>query len=338
MAGFGFDDLLSIPTFGAYTAQKQLGGYNLGEATGMGQTDDVGEMFKDFANVGKNKFQPTPAPVEDTYWGNDPGAAAAYFDMGKKGLAGSNADTSYASAMARDGGPQAWENQDLSNNEATSRGYHQEGALNLALQGALGNQPSEAAYQLQSGLDKSLAQQTAMAGGARGAGALSNAYGNMGASQANLQNQAFTEAGRLRAQEIADYSKMYGGLAGQQREQDLGRLNMGNQMSQFNAQNTTQRQLGFLGAANQGRQSGLGYYQQMPHGFDQQAQADMNTQNNKVGAYNTSLGLGASIAQGNADNAAAMRDRFMGFGTQLAQTGIGMGAGGAGGGGGPKPG
>lgn len=313
MADWGFDDLLSVPTMGIYSAQKQAGGVDL---------SDLGEGMKDFSNVGKNKFNPTPYDAQPAYWGGDPNAATDYYNIGAQGLGASNADASWASAQAKNQNPQAWENQDLSNNEATSRGYHQEGALNLALQGALGNQPSEAAYQLQSGLDKSLAQQTAMAGSARGAGALATASANAGAGMANLQNQAFTEAGRLRAQEIAQYSQMYGGLAGQQREQDQNRLGMGNQMSQFNAQNTTQRQLGFGQLGNDSRRTGQGYYGQMGQPYGQQLQADLEHQQQRQGAYNTSLGLGASIAQGNADQAGAMRDRFAGFAVQGAQTGM----------------
>jgi len=312
----GWDDLLSIPTMGAYTAQKAAGGVDLGEAV-----EDLGEGMKDFGNVGKNKFQPTPYDVQGADWGRDPNAAADYYNIGKAGLGASNADAAWASGMAKQWGPQAMENQDLSNLEATSRGYHQEGALNLALKGALGQQPSEAAYQLQSGLDKSLAQQQAVQGSARGAAGIALAGGNAGANMANLQQNAFTEAGRLRAQEIAGYSNMYGNLAGQQRGQDQQRLNMGNQMSQFNAQNTTQRQLGFLQGANQSRQTGQGYYGQMGQGYNQNLQGDLETQQQRANAYNTSLGLGASISQSNADQAAAMRDRYAQLAIQGAQSG-----------------
>lgn len=308
-----WDDALSIPTMGLYTAQKNLGGVDV---------KDLGEGLKDFSNVGKNRFQPTPYDAQPAYWGGDPNAATDYYNIGAAGIGKSNADAGWASSMSREQGPQAWENQSLSDNEATSRGYHQEGALNLALQGALGNQPSEAAYQLQSGLDKSLAQQSAMAGSARGAGGISNASANAGANMAALQNQAFTEAGRLRAQEIAGYTNMYGGLAGQQREQDLGRLGMGNQMSQFNASNTTQRQLGFGQLANDNRRVSQGWYGQMGNPYGQQLQADLEHQQQKGTNYNASMGLGASIAQSNADQAAAMRDRFAGFAVQSFNTGL----------------
>lgn len=319
MADWGFDDLLSIPTMGLYSAQKQLGGVDV---------TDLGEGIKDFGNVGKNKFQPTPYNVGERYWGDDPNAAQDYYNIGAKGIGASNADAAWASQQARNTGPGAWENQQLSDNEATSRGYHQGGALNLALQGALGNQPSEAAYQLQGGLDKAIAGQQAMAGGARGAGGIANASANAGANAAALQNQAFTEAGRLRAQEIAGYTGMYGGLAGQQREQDLGRLNMGNQMSQFNAQNTTQRQLGFMNAANQGRQTGQGWYGQMGQGYNQNLAAGQNTDQLNSSNYNQSLGLGASMSQADADQKGAWRDRIAGFAVQGGQTVVQAGAGG----------
>lgn len=324
MADWGFDDLLSVPTMGLYSAQKQAGGVDL---------SDLGEGMKDFGNVGKNKFQPTPYDVQPAYWGGDPNAATDYYNIGAQGLGNSNADAAYFSGQARDQGPQAFENQSLSDNEATSRGYHQEGALNLALKGALGNQPSEAAYQLQSGLDKAIGGQQSLSGSARGAAGIANASANAGANVAALQNQAFTEAGRLRAQEIAGYTGMYGNLAGQQRSQDQNRLNMGNQMSQFNAQNTTQRQLGFGQLGNDSRRTSQGYYGQMAQPYNQQLQADLETQQQRASAYNTSLGLGASIAQGNADQAGAMRDRFAGLAIQGGQTAMQAGAGA----GNPKP-
>ncbi len=292
--------------------------------TGMGilgdGADAVGEGFKDYANVGKNKFQPTPYDVQGADWGRDPNAAQDYYNLGKTGLGASNADASWASNMARKNGPMAWEDQDLSNREATTSGYHQQGALNLALNGALGNQPSEAAYQLQAGLDKAVGQQTALQGSARGAAGIANAGANAGGNIANLQQNAFTDAGRLRAQEIAMYSNMYGNLSNQVAQQDMNRLAEGNRMAQFNAQNTTGRQLGFLNGSYQGQQVGQGWYGQMGRGYDQNLSSDQTTEQNRLNAYNASLGLGASIAQSNADAAGAMRDRFTGAGVQATET------------------
>lgn len=290
---------------------------------------DAGAWFRDnVANAGKNNFQPTPYNPTPQYWGGYDGAAADYASIGQQGIGKSNAMADWAQGQAQQTGPQAFENQQLSNNEATSRGYHQEGALNLALQGALGNQPSVAAYQLQSGLDRALANQSAIAGGARGAAGLATAQQNAAAAGANLQNQAFTEAGRLRAQEIQGYTGMYGQLAGQQREQDQARLGMGNQMSQFNAQNQTQRQLGFGQLANESQRTGQGWYGQMGHGYDQQLGSDQRTEENRQKGYETSMGLGASIAQANADQRANWRDRIGSTITQFGTTGIQMGAGG----------
>lgn len=280
----------------------------------------VGDAFRDFSRVGRNNFQPTPYNWQQQDWGGDPNAAQNYYNTGARGLAGSNSDAAYASGMARDNSPQAYENQDLSDREATTAGYYQGGALNLALKGAMGNQPSEAAYQLQSGLDKALANQSATAGAARGAGGIALASANAGANSAALQNQAFNDAGRLRAQEVANYTGMLGGMSGQAREQDQNRLGQANQMAQFNAQNNTQRQLGFLGAASGARNTGLGYYTQMPHGYDQAYQGGIQQQEAQQQGYNTSLGLGGSIAQANADQAAGMRDKFTGAGVQGAQT------------------
>lgn len=323
-----------LPLIAAAVAADEI--FNDGETAG-----DVGEAFKDFSNVGKNKFNATPYQSEQAYWGGDPNAAANYYNTGQAGLAGSQANQAWAQAQANQTGPMAWENQGLSNQEATSRGYHQEGALNLALQGALGNQPSEAAYMLQGGLDRAVAAQQAQMGGARGAAALANAQGNAGANIANLQQGAFTEAGRLRANEIAGYTGMYGNLAGQQRGQDQNRLNMGNQMAQFNAQNTTQRQLGFGQLGLGYGQLGSQYYGQMGHGYDQQLAASNSYQQRQSENWNQAQAINAGVSQSRADMERANRDMWLGMAGSGAKYGSSFipnsgGGGHAGGGGGGK--
>lgn len=319
MVDIGWDDALSIPTFGLYTAQKQAGGL------------DVGELAQDFTNVGKNRFETSPYSGQAAQWGGE-GGADWYAGIGAQGLGQSNAQADWARQMAQEQGPQAYENQRLSNLEATSRGYHQEGALNLALQGALGNQPSAAAYQMQAGLDQALANQQAMAGGARGAAGLAVAQSNAGANMANLQQNAFNQAGQLRANEIAQYANMYGGLAGQQREQDLQRLGLGNSMSQFNAGNTTQRQLGFGQLANQANQNSQGWYAGMAHGYDANQQGQMEQNRLNYQGWESGQDRGASMAQAEADRQRAERDRWFNMGNQMVNTTVQAGAGGGGGG------
>jgi hypothetical protein len=166
---------------------------------------------------------------------------------------------------------------------------------------------------LQGGLDRAIAAQQAGAGSARGAAALANAQGNAGANMANLQQNAFTEAGRLRAGEIANYTGMYGGLAGQQRGQDQNRLNMGNQMSQFNAQNQTQRQLGFGQLGLGYGQLGSQYYGQMGHGYDQQAGYDDKYQDRQSGNWNQAQAINAGVSQSQADQATAQKQMWTGL-------------------------
>lgn len=305
--------------------------------------DATAEAFKDFSNVGKNKFNATYHQSDEAFWGGDPNAAHNYYNTGQRGLAGSQANQAWAQAQARQVGPQAWEDQSLSNQEATSRGYHQEGALNLALKGALGNQPSEAAYMLQGGLDRAVAAQQAQLGGARGAAAMANAQGNAMGNTAALQNQAFTEAGRLRAQEIAGYSSMYGNLAGQQRAQDQNRLNMGNQMAQFNAGNNTQRQLGFGQLGLGYGQLGSQYYGQMGHGYDQQLAASNSYQQRQSENWNQAQAINAGVAQSRSDQELANRNMWLGmagsgakYGSSFIPNRGGGGGGHAGDGGGGK--
>lgn len=177
-------------------------------------------------------------------------------------------NTAFGNALnAERRGAQAYEDTGLSLNEEMARG-DQAGAVTLSREAAMGLAPSQAAYQLQAGLDQASNQQLSQAASARGLGAMAVAGGNAAGAIGNLQQNAFTEAGRLRAQEMAEARGMYGSLSGQMRGADQQRLNMGNQMGQYNAglnEQYGQRmgqlygQAGQLGASN--GQLGLGYSQ-----------------------------------------------------------------------------
>ena len=320
-----------LPLIAAGWAADQL--FNDG-----GVTNAVTGAAGDFMGAGENKHQSQVAPNAAAQWGEGIGGPEGYAQIGIDQMGQSNSGASWAQQeMMRDRGPQAYENQFLSNNEATSRGYHQEGALNFAMQGMMGNQPSEAAYMLQGGLDKAIAGQQAMAGGARGGAGMALAQGNMGANAAALQNQAFNQAGQLRAGEISNYANMYGQLAGQQRQQDQGRLGMGNQMSQFNANQNDQYKFGMANAANQYGQQGQGWYQGAAHGFDQQAAGENAYYDREASNYNQHESREAGIDQANADNARANRDMILGMAGTAAGYGSSMaGAGGKASGGGGK--
>jgi hypothetical protein len=206
------------------------------------------------------------------------GYAGGATDMSNIGLRGMG----WAQGEAqRDRGATAIEDQELSDREAQARYGDQAGAIQLAREAAMGQAPSQAAYLMQAGLNQGLANQQAMAGGARGAAGIALAQGNAQANAATMQNQAYTQAGAMRADEMNQARNLYGGLAGTQRQQDQNRLGMGNDMSKYNAGANDQYRLGM-------GQLGLGYYgaSQRPH--ESQLNAD-------VGYYNT------NVSDGNAD-------------------------------------
>ncbi len=191
---------------------------------------------------------------------------------------------SYANGQmygAQSRGPQAQEDAGLAQNEMNSRYGDQNGAIGLARSLASGQGPSEGAYQLQRGLDQGLAQQTSMGRSARGSAAMATAEGNAGANSANLQQNAFTAGGQLRAQDMAAGRGLYGSMTTQQRAQDQGRLDQGNAMSQGNAARNDQYGLGMGNLANQFGELGnaqdqtdFGYYQQGMAPVNDQFQAN----------------------------------------------------------------
>jgi hypothetical protein len=79
----------------------------------------------------------------------------------------------------------------------------QQQALELSRQAALGQAPSVAAQQMAMGNDAAMRSQLAMAGSARGAGAMGAAYYGAGQNMGNLQAQNIAQTGALRAQEMA---------------------------------------------------------------------------------------------------------------------------------------
>ncbi len=176
--------------------------------------------------------------------------------------------------------PGATEDSRLANNVAGGANGNQAGAVGLARSMASGMGPSEAAYQLQSGLDQGLRQQTAIGRSARGGAALATAGANAGYNRATMQQNAFTQGGLLRSRDMAAGAGMYGALAGQQREQATARLGQANEMGQFNAQQNDkyglqmgQTALGLGEVANQHSQLDLGDYQQGMNPINAQTQA-----------------------------------------------------------------
>jgi hypothetical protein len=229
-----------------------LGGTRIGNETEEQYRNRINQTDQSF-NIGQ--YAPG-GQVNMPLYGEDPRLVGQYANNAA-GMGGSfwqEAQDPY--------GSMAYENQELSNREAQSRDYDQAGAMELARGAAMGQAPSAAAYQMQAGLNAAGAQQAAQAGGARGAAGLAMAQGNAASNVANMQQNAFTAAGQLRAQEMAEARGLYGGLAGQMRQQDQNRLGMGNQMSQFNSTIGLQRQMGFGNMALGANQQAYGIYNQ----------------------------------------------------------------------------
>ncbi len=181
--------------------------------------------------------------------------------------------------------PQAREDAGLAQNEMDSRYGHQNGAIGLAGSMAAGNAPSQGAYQLQRGLDQGMAQQASMAGSARGSASLSTAQSNQGYNNANMQQNAFSAAGQLRASDMAQGRGLYGSLTSQQRGQDQERLAQGNAMAQGNAARNDAYGLGMGNLGNQFGEVGnaqdntdFGYYQQGMAPINDQFQANQQRQ------------------------------------------------------------
>jgi hypothetical protein len=275
----------------------------------------------DYMGVGRNRYQSNPYQTYDVDWGGQGGAQA----VGQAGLdrmqhAGSQGNWAQNQAQA-DRGPQAIENQTLADREAASRYGDQAGAMQLTREAAMGMAPSQAAYQLQAGLDRGLAQQSAVAGGARGSAGIAMAGSQAGAAGANMSQQAYTEAGRLAAQESADARALYGNLATQQRGQDQNRLGMGNQMSQYNASQNDQYRLGMGSLSQQANQNSLGWYNAAQNPYTQQANLDMAKQQLGAQSYDAAENRRAGVAQSNADAKAEQTNRLYGFVGNLMQQG-----------------
>jgi hypothetical protein len=299
--GIGADDLLGIPTGGLYNVGKAIAG---GYSSDPNQESGAGELVKDYFNNGKNKFQETPYTEDQTYWGGSPEAGQQYsnFGMGMAGQSSYNTGQWSEQANTGSGAAQATEDATLAGREADTRNGDQSGALQLAREAALGQAPSQAAYQMQAGLDAAMAGQQSMMGSARGAAAIANAQGNAAANSANLQNQAFNSAAQLRAQEMAQARSQYGGLAGQMREQDLARLGQGDAMAMNNAGQMNNYKIGFANAANGAMNAGQGWYTQAGHPNDVNSQLQNDANQRKFQAWNAGEDRAAGVSQANAEH------------------------------------
>lgn len=155
----------------------------------------------------------------------------------------------YANGEAVNGRPGADMDQTAANNQASGADGNQAGAIELARRQAMGTSPSAAAYQLQAGLTQGLAQQTSMSRGARGGAALATAQSNAGYNQGAMQQNAYTQGGMLKSQDMATGRGIYGSLTNQKRGQDQAAVGMANEFSQANQHAADNYQLGMGNAA-----------------------------------------------------------------------------------------
>jgi hypothetical protein len=144
---------------------------------------------------------------------------------------------------------QASQNGAIANDVAGGAGGNQQGAIALARQMALGQQPSQGAIQLQQGLNNSIAQQRSNAASARGGASIATAGANRNANIGNLQQNAYNQGQQLRANEMAAGAGMYGSMAADARNQAGQQLANANSMAQFNASQNDAYRLGMGGAA-----------------------------------------------------------------------------------------
>jgi hypothetical protein len=184
-------------------------------------------------------------------------------------------------ALGQSRGATAFEDQGLSDNEASGAGGHQQGAIGLAGTLARGQVPSQAAMQLQAGLNQGMSQQQSMAASARGGAALAVARPNADANIAAMQQSAFTQGGLLRSRDMAAGRGMLGTGLGQMQEQDQRRLGMANQLGQYNAEANDRFSLGMGAAANNLGGTAIGqdkndllWYQGGMTSVDAQSEAD----------------------------------------------------------------
>ncbi len=328
-------------------ANKGQGAAAVGDAAQSAVPDPA-----DFMNAGKNRSQIGDFQYEDPTWGHDPSSADFF---AQRGLANDDRahginDSSWqlgntaGDAMRNGYAPQvgstyAGEKAGDVANEYASRGI-QSNALGLAESAANGNQPSAAQYTMNQGLNTAMANQQAIAGGARGAGGLALAGGNMAGNQAAMQSQAYNQGGQLRAQEMAQARDLYGNLAGQQRGQDLSRIATGNQNTQFNSgqsltadmankTNDINYRLGSgntavgaynasTGAVNAGNSALSG----ATHGYDSTLDSKTKMQGLRGTSYDSAQQTRAGITGQNADRSAAQGNKVIDFLGNVVQSGL----------------
>lgn len=158
--------------------------------------------------------------------------------------------------MTVDRGPQAVENNALVAREMGNRDA-QLSALNLSRDAAMGNAPSEAAFQTRIGMNDIMGQQSGNMGSARGLAGLSGAQMSGSAAAGSSAGNLAMAGGLGRSKEIGDAIRMYGSQAGAVRSQDLARLKQNTSNGMFNADSNEAWKLGNAGLAQARGKLGL---------------------------------------------------------------------------------
>lgn len=171
------------------------------------------------------------------------------------------ADTSRDRAAGYDKTARGWNEQSLGTLQGDarrSRGGQQSAYDRLMMMGDQGPGPSAAQAQLRAGQDANMQQQLAIARSGRGAGAGAAGLRNAQFQGAAMGQQTNQQAAVLRAQEQANWQQQRGqlynaagGLASQQRGQDIGTAGL-----------QSQNAMGYGGLGAQAQQNALGYEQQ----------------------------------------------------------------------------
>lgn len=204
------------------------------------QTRSWKQQWTDPHSTAESMLDPNSPLSNSLYWGGSQGAAQADVDR-YRGMGDQYANRGLMQAN--------FGNADQSRGLGLQSRGSQADAMQMYRNAALGNGPTAAGSQFQSGLDQSIAAQQAMAGSARG-GATAMAAAQMRGQQAAGAQlaQSTAQAASLRAQEQQAAMAGYGnlgtvmragdlGLQGQDANQALGQGELGLKSQALNDQN-----------------------------------------------------------------------------------------------------
>ncbi len=257
-----------------------------------------------------NKTVVNPGAAE--YGGGHEGSGVDFYRNEALGHLGDNdaLQASNRSAMANslanmkgNRGPQNQENPNLVSRGNATRNA-QLGALDLDRQAALGNAPSEAAFQTRQGMNDIAGQRAGAVGGARGLSGLTGAQGASSAGAGAAAGNLAAAGGMARSKEIGDAIGMYGSQAGSLHQQDFNRLGINDDLQMGNAQNNVNWKLGNANLATQQGQLGNAYGA-TDAGWQAQAMAPAD----KQFQYDQEIAAGMNGADADAAGAQIARNR-----------------------------